>query len=230
MAKIGNAEYPQTTFSDAVEVIETIRREKISTVEALAKQLGHSGANSGTFLVKLAALNKYYHLIDQEKSGIALTDRAKRILMGLSDGEKNAARREAVEGVPLFRSLHAKLGADYNKNDFLPRLRELTGASVEEIQKYGPTIQRVYNDASRYMGAEKVEAPPPDEGAPMTPPNRPGPPGMLVVQVPGRPQISVPWDPHFMESVREFLKKEREALEAQQQAGQRANEDQTTPG
>jgi hypothetical protein len=64
------------------------------------------------------------------------------------------------------------------------------------------------------MGEENVDVPTQQERV-QDRLDRPRPPGMLVVQVPGRPQISVPWDPHFIESVREFLKKERQALEEQ---------------
>lgn len=212
MAKIGHTEYPQLLPTNAFEIVDTIWRENIATVDALAKRLHHSSAKSGTFGVKLAALNKFYGLLDQEKTEIVLTGRAKRILMGTTDAEREDARGEAITGVPLLRDLHVKLGSDYNRDDFLPILRGLAEATVEELHKKGSFVQRLYEDSVRYFPQKEVESVRPEGIEPLSA----GPAaaaGMLIVQVPGKPEIRVPWDPHFIDSVREFLKSEREALQ-----------------
>lgn len=218
MAKIGHSEYPDLLFTNALEIAETIWRDRITTVDALAKSLHHTNVRSGGFTVKLAALNKYFGLLDQDKAEIALTGRAKRILMGTTDNEKAEARREAVEGVPLLRELYSKLGPDYNRDDFRPKLRNLTEASVEELHQKGSFLQRLYEDAVRYLPPKEVESVPPEGGQPLSA----GPAaaaGMLIVQVPGKPEIRVPWDPHFIESVRGFLESEKKALEEESKAG-----------
>lgn len=214
MAKIGNLEYPELSFSDALRVIEGVRTKRITTVDGLARELGHKSPKSGAFFVKTAALNKYYGLVDQQKTDISLTERAKRILISPSEKERAEARQEAVLGIPLFRSLYSKLGSDYNRNDFVPILRDLSGAKLEELPEKGGAVQRMYEDALQHLVPTKVntildQAPPPVSGS-LT---QPAPPGMLVVQVPNSPPISVPWDPHFIDSVCEFLRKQKEALE-----------------
>ncbi|MCJ2531205.1 MAG: hypothetical protein LN413_02645 [Candidatus Thermoplasmatota archaeon] len=216
MAKIGNAEYPELILTNALEITDAIWREKISTIDALAKRLHHKTAKSGTFVAKLAALNKYYGLLDQDKTEIILTARAKRILMGPTDPERAEGRSEAVSAIPLLRDLYAKLGSDYNRDDFLPILRELAGATVEELHKKGGLVQRLYEDSVRYFPAQEVGTVTPEDSQPLSA----GPAaaaGMLIVQVPGKPEIRVPWDPHFIESVRGFLESEKKALEESEQ-------------
>lgn len=231
MAKIGNMEYPELSFSDALRVIEAVRNKKISTVDGLAKELGHTSPKSGAFFVKTAALNKYYGLVDQQKTDISLTERAKRILMSPSEREQAEARQEAILGVPLFRSLYSKLGSDYNRNDFVPVLRDLSGARLEELPEKGSIVQRMYEDALRYLSPVKAEiregqAPPLSSVSPL----QPAPPGMLVLQVPNSPPISVPWDPHFIDSVCEFLRRQKEALESEAKKGDTEQNRQSSNG
>jgi hypothetical protein len=230
MAKIGNSEYPEMSFTDAMSGVESVWREKITTVDAFAKRLGHASAKSGAFYVKMAALNKFYGLLDQTKTEIGLSERAKRILMGTSEDEKAAATIESILAVPIFRDLYAKLGYDYHKADFLPRLRDLTAAPVEQIHETSGYIQKLYDDATRYLKQKGAVAEPKTTTTSYRGPIVGGQvqasPGMLVLQIPGKPAISVPWDPVFIESVIEFLKKEKQRVETSSEAETETRNDQ----
>lgn len=156
MAQIGDMEFPELTFSEALAAIEAIKAQKIQTVEGLAKTMGHASPNSGSFFVKAAALNKYYGLVDQSKTDVSLTSTAKAILYGM-DNEKQEARRTAIFRVPLLKALYEKLGQDYNRDEFRPILKSITGAAPEDLATRAPRVEKIYQDAVRYL--------PPNPGA-----------------------------------------------------------------
>lgn len=169
MGKIGSLEYPEITFSEAVSVVQKMKEQKIQTVAALSEVLGHKNATSGTFLVKLAALNKYYGLTDQTKAEIRPSKLGERIVYKLNESEWEEACREAILRVQLFRDLFNSLGAEYHPGDFKQKILMITSASREELDEKAPKIEKLYVDALRHLKASPSTkalevAPPPGSG------------------------------------------------------------------
>ena len=152
MTTIGSSEYPEISFTEALEIIQKIKSKNIKTTEALAGELGYSTKSvGGTFYYKLAALSKYYGLVERTRKDLTFTPLGKRILFPLNDSDRAAAINEAIGRVSLFQSLFASLGRDYHESDFRPKLSETTGAKPDEISDVAGTIERLYKDADGHL-------------------------------------------------------------------------------
>lgn len=152
MTSIGKSEFPEMTLSEAIEVIEGVKREKAQTTAGLGKVMGLTNVTTGFFYSKIASLSKYYGFIDRSKTNVTLTHLAKRIVYPVSDSDRDAAIHEAASRVGLLKDLYAALGPDYHELDFPAKLLDLTQASHEEIAEKAPRIERVYRDAIVYLG------------------------------------------------------------------------------
>jgi hypothetical protein len=151
MTSIGKSEYPEMTLSEAIKFIETIKQDKVQTLPGLVKTLGLSTHKSGFANQRIAALAKYYGLIDRDKNSVTLTPLGKRIVYSVSSQDRERAIREAALKVDLFRSLYQSLGSSYHELDFPSKLLELTGATHEEIAAKATRVERFYSDAVRYL-------------------------------------------------------------------------------
>jgi hypothetical protein len=156
MTAIGTLEFPEISFSEALDIIEKIKSKNIKTMAGLAEELGYSSKSfGGNFYYKLAALSKSYDLISRQRQSISLTGLGQRIAFPLNDEDRSAAINESVSRVGLFRLLFQGLGMNYHDSDFRPRLREVTGASPDQIAREGSRIESLYRDAVKYL---KVDA------------------------------------------------------------------------
>jgi len=151
MTGIGKQEFPEMNFSEALRVIEGIKREKAQTTAALGEVMKLKSTNTGYFYAKLSALSKFYGLLDRDKTHITLSSLAKRIVYPLNDSDRAAATRESILRVALTSELFRALGPDYHELDFSTKLLELTGASHEEISEKAERIQDLYRDALQYL-------------------------------------------------------------------------------
>lgn len=152
MSGIERTEFPEITFSEALEILKMIRVKNIKTVAALAGELGYSPtSHGGLFFYKRAALSKHYGLLEPSKTVITLTRLGERIAHPLSTADETAAKYEAVSRVPLLKSLFAALGSDYHQDDFKPNLAQLTGASPAELETASKRMEGVYRDAIQYL-------------------------------------------------------------------------------
>lgn len=152
MTSIGKSEFPEMTLTEAIEVIEGVKREKAQTTAGLGKVMGLTNVTTGFFYNKIASLSKYYGFIDRNKTNVALTQLAKRIVYPVSDSDKDSAIREAASRVGLLKDLYSALGPDYHELDFPAKLLDLTQASHEEIADKAPRIEKIYRDAIPYLG------------------------------------------------------------------------------
>ena len=151
MTSIGSFEFPEMAFSEALKLIEGVKRDKAQTTAALGVLMGLKSTNNGYFYAKMSALSKFYGLIDREKTNIALTPLAKRIVYSVSEIDKQSAIREAILRSGLFQQLYQGLGTDYHELDFPTKLLELTKASHEEISSKSPRVEELYRDAIQYL-------------------------------------------------------------------------------
>ena len=151
MTSVGTADFPEMSVTEAIEVIENIKREKVQTTTALGKVMGLKSVATGRFYNKLAALTKHYGLIDRQKTTVTLTPLAKRIVYQVSDEDRNAAIAEVARRVPLFKELYQSLGPEFNELDFPTKLLELTRAEHEDITEKGSRVERYYRDAIQYL-------------------------------------------------------------------------------
>jgi hypothetical protein len=72
--------------------------------DILAPALGYSGTNNGAYLSRVASA-RLFGVVTGRGSRLELTERGRRILLGGSEPDASAARREAFLAVPLFRAV-----------------------------------------------------------------------------------------------------------------------------
>lgn len=154
MPGIERKDFPEITFTEALEILATIRSKNIKTVEALGGELGYSAkSHGGLFFYKRMALSKHYGLLEASQSTVILTRLGERIASPLNDSDRASAMREAVNSVPLVKRLYEALGSSYHPDDFKPKLSELTGAGPAEVAAAAKRIEPVYQDAVLYLGS-----------------------------------------------------------------------------
>jgi hypothetical protein len=151
MTSIGNSEFPEMTISEAVDVIEGVKREKAQTTTALGKVMGLTNVTTGFFYNKTAALSKFYGLVDRQKADINLTPLAKRVVYATSNSDREAALYEVASRVPLLANLYNALGPEFHELDFSTKLLTITGADREELAAKSPKIEKLYRDAIQYL-------------------------------------------------------------------------------
>ena len=160
MNAITRTEFPEISFSEAVEILEKIRDKNIKTIEALAKELGYTGkSHGGVFFYKRSALTKHYGLLEPSKTSVVLTRLGERIIHPLSDADRSAALYEAVSRVALLKALFSELGTDYHQDDFKPKLATLTGASPSELAAVAKRVEMVYRAAIPILKQTPPESP-----------------------------------------------------------------------
>ena len=149
--KVGNYYVPDISLSDCIEIARIIYNEKISSQQSLATKLGHSTTNSGGFLMKLATLRQ----LDIIKSGIRnieLTHLGQKIAKPLTEEEKQSAYKEMLSHVILFIELKKRFATkNPDKNSILIALMDFTGLQRSDIDKEVSKIQKLYNDAEKFI-------------------------------------------------------------------------------
>ncbi len=150
MAKIGKYYIPGLTFSQSIEIVKTIYQNNISSDEGLATKLGHTTTNSGGFIKKLVTLRQL-GLIKSGIKGITLTDLGNKIAKPLGNEEKQAYK-EMLSHVHLITDLNKKLNSKSpNKEGMLLALIDLTGIDRALLDKEVFKIQKLFNDALKYI-------------------------------------------------------------------------------
>ena len=150
MGKIGKYYIPDIAFSQSIEIVKTIYASSISSDEALATKLGHSTTNSGGFIKKLVTLRQL-GLIKSGIKGIELTNLGSKIARPVGKEEKQAYK-EMLSNVPLISDLNKKLGSKTpDKEGMLIALIDLTGVDRSILDKEVSKIQKIFNDAKKYI-------------------------------------------------------------------------------
>lgn len=168
MATIGRMEYPELTLSQAIEITEKIGKQNVKTIAGLAQVMGLKSINSGYFYHQVSALTKYFGVMNRTKESVYLTPLGERIAHPLSDSDRRLAMAEAAGRVELLKSLYGALGQSYHEADFKTKLRDVTGASLPELEKATTFIERIYHDAIPYIAQI-----PPLQASTLTPAGQP---------------------------------------------------------
>ncbi|HEV2449081.1 MAG TPA: hypothetical protein VGU43_01565, partial [Thermoplasmata archaeon] len=71
MASIGRAEYPELIPSDAFDIAEKMGKGSVKTANGLASVMGLGSTDSGYFYHRVAALTKYYGVVDRSKLSVS---------------------------------------------------------------------------------------------------------------------------------------------------------------
>jgi hypothetical protein len=146
MGKIGPYEYPDVGVLTALEVVETIVKEKTEKIETLATKLGHANANSGGFRAKLAACQRYGFLLGKSTS-LNVSSLAKRLVHPKDENERSQLLGQAILNVDLFRRIHDKVGTSIPSGEFWVTLADIVEAEREEVMANAPKIESIYRES-----------------------------------------------------------------------------------
>ena len=154
MAKIGNAEYPETTLAECLRIAGTIDTEFSGVINrtGLAHVLGMS-PTGGAFAARLGSMRMWG--IVEGRSTIRLTSTATAAVASGVDRESNLGRlHQFATSVRLFNQLHQRLHrGNLDRTVLAATIQELTGATMDEVESRLPGIERVFTEARQYMDA-----------------------------------------------------------------------------
>ena len=175
MAKLGNAEYPETSLTECLRIARLIQTDFGGEVRrsGLAHVLGMS-PSGGAFAARLGSMRIWG--IIEGRSALRLTSTAGRVVTADADpGEVNRGMASLVRSVPLFVQLHGRLQSGAIDRGVLgATLQEITEAPMDEVQGRLPQIERLFDEARRYLDSpisstypslidRREDAPPTDE-------------------------------------------------------------------
>jgi hypothetical protein len=147
MGKIGNYDYPEITFSEAVKLTKQFHDKLKGTATSLSS-LAHaldSSEKSGWFKVKVADL-KRYGLIEG-RGEFKISQIGQDILFYNKKEEYQTAIKIVLNSVALFKDIFQRVGKDVQDiNNFRTILVDLTHAEKGEIQNKSEQIRNVYID------------------------------------------------------------------------------------
>lgn len=148
--KLGKYYIPDITFSQSIEIVKTIYNNKITSNDALATKMGHTTTNSGGFIIKLVTLRQL-GLIKSGVKGIELTSLGQKIARPIK-GEEKQFYKEMFSHTPVMNDLRKKFGSKTPDRDgMLLALIDLTGLERSILDKEVFRIQKLYNDAMKYL-------------------------------------------------------------------------------
>jgi len=222
MPSIGKYEYPLFGPRIIIESLDKIRDSKgVTSVAGVAQVLGHSTHKSGGFFNKLAAMNKYYGVIDKRGDIIELTPLGKKIAYPVSDEERTAAIIEMVLRVPLFKDIYERLGDTFDKSQFFIHLSELAGVERDVAVTESDKIRNLYEEVLPYLRSKAVSKQSIDavkEVAPMQSVQNAMTgacnvqEGMIRIEISGKSPIILPDKEHYIDSLIKDLEDHKEEL------------------
>ena len=153
MGKIGGYEYPDWKLTEMKRIAEIIedKLEKEIDRQRLATLLEHKSQESGTFVSKLIALERW-GLSD----GAKLTDLADRLLHPIK-GEEWQVVLECIRKVDLFWKLLQRNPEKVSIDGFWEELVAITGCDRAKAEKEAEKIFSIYKDAYDYLARVKPE-------------------------------------------------------------------------
>lgn len=222
MPSIGKYEYPTYGPKMILESLEKIRDSKVVSVKGVAQVLGHKTDNSGGFLSKLAAMSKYYKVIDRREENVELTSLGKRIAYPANEREKSEAIAEMILGIPIFRDLYERLGDTYDRNQFFIHLSELAGVDRDIAVNDSSKIRNIYDEVLPYLRKKPSVSKAPevsrDDQQMETPIAAVSPFGVVRLEIPGKPALVVHDEEHYIDSLIKGLEIHKKELQKMKNA------------
>lgn len=154
MGKLGSYEYPDWGLSEAKRIAEIIEEKLKKEIkkEPLATLLGHKTAESGTYVTKLVALERW-GLSD----GTRLTELADKLLHPRK-GEEWQTILECIRKVDLFWKLLQRNPEKVPPREgFWEELVAITGVDRSKAEKEAGKIFSLYRDVYEYLFRVKPE-------------------------------------------------------------------------
>jgi hypothetical protein len=159
--KIGNYSIPNlrlfpNIYEDVKTIYENYQLDEPKNNAAVANLVGHKSPRSGAWLSKLADMRLYGLM---EPRGIKLTPLAQQITFGTPENssERDAAIRETVLNVPLWKALYSNFGADLPSENFWVQVQKFTGVDPLEAQKHADSVRKAYLEDIRHIKPEKED-------------------------------------------------------------------------
>jgi hypothetical protein len=158
MGKIDGSRYPQRMDAeDAVEVAKVAVNEfggEPPNKEMFAEELGHSTANSGAYIKRVADARSYGLL---PKQGLEATELAHRVANPKDKKELHEGMFEMYQNIPILKELYENLDGREPPNKLWSVLSEITDASRTEAKDAAEDIEKLYKDMVR-VASEKENA------------------------------------------------------------------------
>jgi hypothetical protein len=161
--KVGKYDIPDMRlfpflYEATKKLYEHFKSEEATDMLTVANLLGHQTDKSGAFIRKLACL-RAYGLI--EKRGVKVTELGKKLTYGASEEERNAALKEAILNIPLWKEFYTRWGVNLPSSNFWVELTKIAGLEAPDAKKIEQIVRNAYLDDIRYL---KVEKKPEEEG------------------------------------------------------------------
>lgn len=158
MGKIDGSRYPQRMDAeDAVEVAKVAVNEfdgEPTNKEIFAQELGHSTANSGAYIKRVADARSYGLL---PKQGLEATELAHRVANPKDEKELHEGMFEMYQNIPILEELYENLDGREPPNKLWSVLSEIIDASRTEAKDAAEDIEELYKDMVR-VASEKENA------------------------------------------------------------------------
>jgi hypothetical protein len=158
MGKIDGNRYPQRlNAEDAVEIAKVAVNEfegEPPNKEVFAQALGHSTANSGAYIKKVADARSYGLL---PKQGLEATELAHRVANPKDENELYEGMFEMYENIPILRELYENLSGREPPSKLWSVLNEITDASRTEAKDASDDIEELYEDMIRVASKRESE-------------------------------------------------------------------------
>jgi len=153
--KIGSYSVPDlrlfpTIYNDVKLIYDNYRLEEAKDDDTVAKLLKHKRASGGTWFSKLADMRLYGVL---EPRGIKLTPIAEKMTYGTEE-EKEAAIKNVVLSIPLWKELFSKFGKELPESNFWVQIQKLTGIDPLEARNDADYVRKAYLDDVAHIKAE----------------------------------------------------------------------------
>jgi hypothetical protein len=151
MAKLDGMRYPsKLTAEEAVKIAETLVEDfdgEVSSKEAFAQALGHSTANSGSYIKKIADARSYGILPTR---GLKATDLAHRVAHPKNDAELREATFEMYQNVSLLSELYDHLNGNEPPSNLWSVLTEISEANRSDAKDAADDIRTLYEAMLEY--------------------------------------------------------------------------------
>jgi len=150
MGKLSGSRYPsRLKVEDAVEIAESAVNEFKGSPpgkESFAQSLGHSTANSGAYMKKVADARSYGLLPSR---GLEPTELANRVANPKDDDEYYNALFEMYQNIPILSELYSHLSGSNPPSQLWNVLVDLTDASRAEAKDAEDQLSMLYEDMLR---------------------------------------------------------------------------------
>lgn len=163
MAKIGGRDYPSELDPEESENIADVLVNQFGgeaeSKEAFAQAIGHSTANSGTYMRKVGDARKYGIITAR---GLRATKLGRRVANPRSEKDRSNAKLEMLENVSLLSDINSSLNGNEPPGEFWRILADVSDANPKEAKEAAPRLKELYKEMRKLRNQKEnssVETP-----------------------------------------------------------------------